>query len=396
MLASLLSLREGKPQLRFEAMAGNGKPPVLVVVQLSGGNDFMNTIVPYASPVYHDVRKKIKVEQDEVLPIDDSIGFNPNLAPLKEMYDAGDVAIVQGIGFPDSDRSHFRAMDIWHTCEPKRIVLEGWLGKTIRELDPNKENVLTGVNIGRGLPRALTAAGVPVASVGDLDSFGLMTGISEEAERTEALDVFKEMYSPAIGSGPVMEFLANTGEDVLRGQDMLAEVPGRYSSDVEYADNAFAKSLRDVARVHLADVGARVLYTSQGGYDTHANEMPLHPPLLRNLSRGIMDFFQDLRDHQASEEVVMMVFTEFGRRMHDNGSGTDHGTGGGAFIIGDRVMGGLYSEYPSMKRERWARGEDLEHTYDFRGLYSTVLQQWLGVEAAPIVNGAFEQIEPFA
>ena len=177
---------------------------------------------------------------------------------------------------------------------------------------------------------------------------------------------------------------------------MLAEVPGRYSSDVEYADNAFAKSLRDVARVHLADVGARVLYTSQGGYDTHANEMPLHPPLLRDLSRGIMDFFQDLRDHHASEEVVMMVFTEFGRRMHDNGSGTDHGTGGGAFIIGDRVMGGLYSEYPSMKRERWARGEDLEHTYDFRGLYSTVLQQWLGVEAAPIVNGAFEQIEPFA
>ena len=149
-------------------MAGNGKPPVLVIVQLSGGNDFMNTIVPYTSSVYHDVRKKIKVEQDEVLPIDDSIGFNPNLAPLKEMYDAGDVAIVQGIGFPDSDRSHFRAMDIWHTCEPKRIVLEGWLGKTIRELDPNKENVLTGVNIGRGLPRALTAAGVPVASVGDL------------------------------------------------------------------------------------------------------------------------------------------------------------------------------------------------------------------------------------
>ena len=376
--------------------SGSGKPPVLVVVQLAGGNDFMNTIVPYTSPVYHDVRKKVKIEQDEVLPIDDSIGFNPNLAPLKELYDGGDVAIVQGIGYPDSDRSHFRAMDIWHTCEPHEIVLEGWLGKTIRELDPKKENVLTAVNIGRGLPRALAAPGVPVASIGDLDNYGLMSGMDEGAQREEALDIFKEMYAPAVGSGPVMEFLANTGEDVLRGQDILKEVPGMYTSDVEYAGNAISKNLRDIARVHLADLGTRVFYTIHGGYDTHANEMPAHPPLLQDLSRGIMDFFQDIRDHNASDEVVMMVFTEFGRRMLDNGSGTDHGTGGGAFIIGDRVEGGLYSEYPSMDKGRWARGEDLEHTYDFRGWYSTILEQWLDVEAAPIVGGTFEQLQPFS
>ena len=376
--------------------SGNGKAPVLVVLQLSGGNDFMNTIVPYTNPVYHDVRTTVKVEQDEVLPIDDSLGFNPNMAPLKELYDSGDVAIVQGIGYPDSDRSHFRGMDIWHTCEPDKIVLEGWLGKTLRELDPEKENVLTGVNIGRGLPRAMVAAGVPVASVGDLDNYGLLSGISEEAEHTEALNIFKEMYTPAIGSGPVMEFLAQTGDDVLRGQDILKEVPGKYTSEVEYASNPIAKNLKDIARVHLADLGTRIFYTTHGGYDTHANEVPNHPPLLRDMSRGIMDFFQDIRDHNASEEVVMLVFTEFGRRIHDNGSGTDHGTGGGAFIIGDRVDGGLYSEYPSLERDRWARGEDLEHTYDYRGCYSTILEQWLGVEAAPLVGGTFEQLEPFA
>ena len=381
-------------------MAGNGggneKPPVLVVVQLTGGNDFMNTIVPYTNPIYYDVRKKINVPQDEVLPLNDTLGWNPNVAPLKELYDQGKMAIIQGIGYPDSDRSHFRGMDIWHTCSPDKIVLEGWLGKTIREIDPNKDNVLTAVNIGRGLPRSLAAPGVPVASVGDLDNYGLMSGIEEGPERTEALVMFKEMYGPAIGTGPVMEYLAQTGEDVLKGQDILKEAPSKYSSDVEYANNPVSMSLRDCARVHIAEMGTRIIYTTDGGYDTHANELPNHPPLLRNLSAGIMDFFNDLQEHNASEEVVMLVFTEFGRRMNDNGSGTDHGTGGGAFVIGDRVKGGLYAEYPSLERDRWARGEDLEHTYDYRGAYSTILEQWLSVEAAPIVNGTYEQLPIFA
>jgi len=142
-------------------------------------------------------------------------------------------------------------------------------------------------------------------------------------------------------------------------------------------------------------MGSRVFYTQQGGYDTHANENPTQPPLLSDLSGAIMDFFQDLRHHKSSEEVVMLVFTEFGRRMRDNGSGTDHGTGGGAFLIGDNIKGGLYSEYPSLEPDQWARGEDLAHTYDFRGAYATLLEQWMEIEAAPIVNGNFEQLQPF-
>jgi uncharacterized protein (DUF1501 family) len=222
-----------------------------------------------------------------------------------------------------------------------------------------------------------------------------MTGISEAQQREEALEVFKEMYGPAIGTGPVMEYLAQTGMDVLKGADRLGEAPAMYSSDVEYADSAIAKGLRDVARVHLAGLGTRILYASQGGYDTHAHENPAHPKLLADLSGAIMDFFQDLRDHDRSEEVVMLVFTEFGRRMKDNGSGTDHGSGGGAFIIGDRVKGGLYGEYPPLDPGQWLNGEDLRHTIDFRGIYATLLEQWLRVDANPIVGGAFEQIRPF-
>ena len=377
-------------------MAGNGKQPILVVVQLTGGNDFMNTVVPYTNPIYYDVRKKIVVQEDEVLPINDQLGFHPKMGPIKELYDEGKVAVIQGIGYPNSSRSHFRAMDIWHTCEPDEISTKGWLGQVIKELDPDQENVLTGMNFGRGLPRAMAMAGVPVSSVGDLDNYGLMSGIAEEKQRLEALEIFKSMYAPAIGTGPVMEYLAQTGRDVIKGADMLKVAPGMYSSDVEYGDSSFAKSLKDVARVHLADLGVRIFYTQQGGYDTHANEMPDHPKLLDDLSTSVMDFFQDLRDHDASKEVTMLVFTEFGRRMKDNGSGTDHGSGGGAFLIGDSVKGGLYSEYPSLERDQWELGEDLKHTIDFRGVYGTVLEQWLDVEAAPIVGGTFEQIQPFA
>ena len=376
-------------------MTVTSKPPVLVVVQLSGGNDFLNTLVPYTSEHYYDARPTVVIPQDEVLPINDELAFNPNMAPLKDVYDDGKMAIVQGIGYANSSRSHFRAMDIWHTCEPVGVGTEGWLGRTIRDLDPNKENVLTAVNIGRGLPRALVAPGVPVASVGDLDNVGLMTSIQESERRDKALDMFKKMYAPAIGAGPVMEYLSQTGSDVHTGADILKQAPAMYQSEVEYADNSIAKSLKDVARIHLAGFGTRIFYTNHGGYDHHANEKQSHPGLLRDLSGAIVDFFQDLRAHDAAEEVTMLVFTEFGRRMRDNGSGTDHGSGGGAFIIGERVDGGLYGEYPSVDPSRWLYGEDLDWNVDYRGVYSTILEQWMGVDSVPIVDGQFEQINPF-
>ena len=376
-------------------MTVTSKPPVLVVVQLSGGNDFLNTLVPYTSEHYYDARPTVVIPQDEVLPINDELAFNPNMAPLKDVYDDGKMAIVQGIGYANSSRSHFRAMDIWHTCEPVGVGTEGWLGRTIRDLDPNKENVLTAVNIGRGLPRALVAPGVPVASVGDLDNVGLMTSIQESERRDKALDMFKKMYAPAIGAGPVMEYLSQTGSDVHTGADVLKQAPAMYQSEVEYADNPIAKSLKDVARIHLAGFGTRIFYTNHGGYDHHANEKQSHPGLLKDLSGAIVDFFQDLRAHDAAEEVTMLVFTEFGRRMRDNGSGTDHGSGGGAFIIGERVDGGLYGEYPSVDPSRWLYGEDLDWNVDYRGVYSTILEQWMGVDSVPIVDGQFEQINPF-
>ena len=376
-------------------MTTKNSEKTLVVIQLTGGNDFMNTIVPYTNSHYYDARKKIVLGQDDFLPINDTLAINKNAAPFKRMFDEGNMAIIQGIGYPDSNRSHFRGMDIWHTCEPDRVGSEGWLGLAVKEIDPSGENVLTGVNIGQGLPRAMAVAGVPVTSISDLEGYGVMKRLEQEQLREKALKAFKDIYGQAIGSGVVAEYIGKTGLDVLRGADMLSEVAETYNSTVEYADNSIAKSLRDVARIHLSGLGTRIFYTNHGGYDTHANEMPAHPKLISDLSGAISDFMDDLEEHEAADDIVILVFTEFGRRMRDNGSGTDHGSGGGAFIFGKNVKGGLYSEYPSLDPANWEHGEDLQHTIDFRGIYGTVLEQWLQLEAKPIVKGGFEQISPF-
>ena len=368
---------------------------VLVVVQLSGGNDFLNTLVPYNNNHYYDARPNIVINQDQVLPINDELGINNNATPFKRLYDEGKMAVVQGTGYPNSSRSHFRSLDIWHTAEPAKVGLEGWLGQAVRALDPKADNVLTGVNIGRGLSRAMAVPGVPITSIGDLEGYGVMGDAERAHLRDNAIETFKNIYGQAVGTGPVTEYIGKTGIDILKGADMLSEVAGQYESSVEYADNQIALNLKDVARVHLAGLGTRIFFTMHSGYDNHAGELAAHPKLLTDLSAAIADFMDDLDQHDAGDNVAIILFTEFGRRMRDNGSGTDHGSGGGSFLFGNNIAGGLYGEYPSINPTDWEHGDDLKHTFDFRGFYGTVLEQWMSVEAAPIVKGNFEQIHPF-
>ena len=374
-------------------MTTSTKDPVLVVIQLSGANDYMNTVIPYTDPNYYDFRPVVSIPQDEVVPIDNQLAFHPSVSPMKaKFWDTGKMALIHGVGYPNPNRSHFRSMDIWHTCEPEIMGTEGWLGRAIRDLDTASENVLTGVNIGPSLPRAMAVPGVPVTSVANLEQYGVLTGIEGETARNHALDVFSRMYTPAVGSGVVMDYLAQTGQDILKGADILKVAPAKYSSTVEYADNSIAQALKGIAQVHLADLGTRVFYCSHALYDTHATQVPDHKKLWDDLAPAVCNFYDDLREHEGSENVIMLLFTEFGRRVRDNGSGTDHGSGGGSFVIGDPVKGGMYGRYPSLKAEDQLDG-DLQFNYDFRGLYSTILERWLGLDAKPLVGGRFEQLD---
>jgi uncharacterized protein (DUF1501 family) len=371
-------------------MAMTEKAPVLVVLQLSGGNDYMNTVIPYNDPLYRDYRPRVGLPEDQILPLDNEVGLHPSMGPLGEMYNQGKMAIIHGVGYPNSVRSHFRSMDIWHTCEPDKTGTEGWLGLATRELDPRKENIVTAVSFGPCMFRALVAPGVPVACVDDLETYGLLTGISPAPQRAKILERFAQNYSPLIGTDEVMKYLGATGLEAMQGADILKVAPQKYASTVKYPDTSIAKKLKSIAQVDFANLGSRIFYCDHLGFDTHANQLGVHATLWNDVSQAIEAFFADLREHHAADNVLMLLFTEFGRRVRDNGSGTDHGAGGAAFVLGDTVKGGQYGEYPSRKAEDLTQG-DLAPNLDFRGLYSTILEDWLGVEAKPIVKGSFEK-----
>ncbi len=375
----------------------NGKAPKLVVLQLTGANDYLNTVVPYTNPLYYDNRPNMHIPAEQVQPIDDTLGFNPNMQAVKRLYDEGKVAIIHSIGYPNPNYSHFRSMDIWYTCEPEKVSSEGWLGKVVRDLDPKGDNVLTAVNFGRGLPRALSLSGVPVASVAQLDTYGVLTGLSS-ATRSMAMETFLRMYSGTEGGDEVLRYMGQTGLDAQKGADILRSAADKYVSTVKYPEgNPIAASLRGVAQTKLAELGTRIFYTAHGSFDTHASQMPMHAKLWKEVDGAIDAFFQDLREHNAADDTIMLIWTEFGRRVKENGSGTDHGAGGVAFVIGEHVKGGQYGTYPSLRAEDLTQQREgmfgnLRYGYDFRGLYSTIVDRWLGLDGPAIVGGQFEQL----
>ena len=366
----------------------------LIVIQLSGGNDYLNTVIPYSEGKYYDYRSTVNIPQNKVIPIDDHYGFNPSMGPVKSLWDEGKVAIINGIGYQNPNRSHFRSMDIWHTAEPDSIGKEGWLGRAIRDIDPQGENVLTGINFGRGLPRAMACPGVSVASVGDLDTYGLFPDVQDEERRMFTLEAFSKMYGGAAGRDPVMELLGQTGQDALQGADILRAAPAMYSSSVEYAPDSLAQNVKSISQVFHANVGARVLYTQHGPFDTHAGELISHAKLWDEVAGSVGCLMDDLKEHGTENDASILIFSEFGRRIQDNGSGSDHGSGGVAFMIGGAVNGGTYGEYPSLAEAEQIEG-DLRSNNDFRSVYTGILEDWLGLDAAPIVNGQFEKFDLF-
>jgi len=373
-------------------MPNNGKKRALVVLQLIGANDPLNTVVPYSDGLYYDNRPTVGVPADQVLPIDDNFGFNPNMGPIKSLWDQGKVAVINGIGYSNPNRSHFRSMDIWHTAEPEKISTEGWLGRAIRDLDPTGDNVLTGVNFGRGLPRSLGCRGVPVASVGNLETYGLFPDVEDDLKKQYTLEAFAQMYGGSQGWDPVIDSLGQTGRDALKGADILRTAPAQYSSTIEYGPSPIAQSMKNICQVMFADLGTQIFYASYGSFDTHGDELAVHGKLWQDVGGAVGDCYADLEEHGWEDDALIFVWTEFGRRIKDNGSGTDHGAGGLALLIGGSVNGGMYGQYPSLKEAEQLDG-DLKANNDYRSTYTTIIDRWMGLDAPSIVNGQFEQFD---
>ena len=364
----------------------------LVVIQLSGGNDYLNTIVPYETGLYYDYRPNMGLKDDSIIPIDNKIAFNSNIDLFKKTFDDKNLAVMMGIGYPEPNRSHFRSIDIWHTAKPFESSSIGWLGKTVKNIDPKGLNPITAVNFGKGLPRALACPGVSVASVGALESYGLFTGVSGAKNREILLDTVDRIYQPMNRDGVPSLRLLETGRGALDGADLLSEAPNNYSSDVEYPeDNPIAQSLKGIAQVASARLGTRIFYAQHGSFDTHTDELKNHSLLLKQLSVAIDCFQRDLIKQKLDDETVIWVFSEFGRRIADNGTGTDHGSGGVAFLLGNSVKGGLYGEYPNLEPSAQLEG-DIHYNMDFRTLYSTILEDVLDVDSETILDEKFTKL----
>ena len=364
----------------------------LVVIQLSGGNDYLNTIVPYETGLYYDYRPNMGLKDDSIIPIDNKIAFNSNIDLFKKTFDDKNLAVMMGIGYPEPNRSHFRSMDIWHTAKPFESSSIGWLGRTVKNIDPKGLNPITAVNFGKGLPRALACPGVSVASVGALESYGLFTGVSGAKNREILLDTVDRIYQPMNRDGVPSLRLLETGRGALDGADLLSEAPNNYSSDVEYPeDNPIAQSLKGIAQVASARLGTRIFYAQHGSFDTHTDELKNHSLLLKQLSVAIDCFQRDLIKQKLDDETVIWIFSEFGRRIADNGTGTDHGSGGVAFLLGNSVKGGLYGEYPNLEPSAQLEG-DIHYNMDFRTLYSTILEDVLDVDSETILDEKFTKL----
>lgn len=373
-----------------ESAAAAKNDHVLVVVELSGGNDGLNTLIPFENELYYKNRRLLGISKENVRKIDDHVGMHPALEPLERMYQEGRLAWIQGVGYPEPDRSHFRSMEIWHTASTSpRPPETGWLGNLLDGLPPaQRDPVLGGLALTGALPQALEAGKTVVPVVSQLDAFA----DSEQAQQPGAQ--LRRKLSTAEGNtaGPV-DFLRRQMTTVYRTAERLHTAASNYQPSTEYPGTRVGEELKRAAQIIAGNLGVRVLYVSQDGYDTHANQSDAHANLLGDLAASLSAFETDVTAHGWGDRVTVLMFSEFGRRVDENASaGTDHGAASCLFVFGPSVRGGLYGSYPSL--EKLGDG-DLVYTTDFRNVYASVLDQWMGCPSEKVLGKKFDALPLF-
>lgn len=362
---------------------------ILVVVQLTGGNDGLNTVIPYADADYARLRPTLRLQRDAVLTINDELALHPSLRGLKGLLDDNALAIVQGVGYPNPSQSHFRSMDIWQAASLNDTLTEGWIGKALRHLPAAASYHLAGNN--EPAPLALNGAPVRVPSITSLDDFRLRTGAASATERTQQLAVIEGTATPRDGSPSLLDFVNRTATATYASSRRLAEIGRTYTPRVAYPPTQLGNHLRTAAQLIDAGIGARLFYVSIDGFDTHANQAPIHARLLTEVSEAMSAFFRDLSERGQRDRVMMMTFSEFGRRAGENGSqGTDHGSGAPIFLVGGRVRHGIIGAHPSLTR---LEDGNLVHHTDFRRVYASLCENWLGVPSRQVVGEGFAPLD---
>jgi len=362
---------------------------ILVLVQLAGGNDGLNTVVPFADPHYRRLRPSIALGQEDLLKVNDSIALHRACAPLHGLLQDGKLGIVQNVGYPNPNRSHFRSMEIWETASDSNETLAtGWLGRYFDNACGGlPAGTPCGVNISNEVPQAFLNAGAR-------PTFSMMPNQRGGRENRASLALLETMLKkPAADHDHHDEnsgYLRHTMMDALVTEKRFQKLIADYRPGTAYPGNPFAGSLKNVAALIAGGNATRVYYVSLGGFDTHANQAGQHAGLLKTLSEGLAAFQKDLESKQLDGQVLTMTFSEFGRRPSENESkGTDHGTAAPLFVLGRSVKAGLHGQAPDLALER---NVDLTYSTDFRSVYSTVLQKWLGCESKAILGADYSPL----
>jgi uncharacterized protein (DUF1501 family) len=393
---SALSLSGCLPGLLAQAAAAAEKNKrsdrILVVVELAGGNDGLNTLIPRENDLYYKLRPTLAIAQSDAIRLNDQLGLHPSLKPLAELFARGTLAIVQGVGYPEPDRSHFRSMEIWHTASlGPASKTTGWLGRLLDQQTAAEKPAaaepasLAGVALTETLPQALQAdhfAAPVIQSLEALDEAG--------GQSAQAALMLRELSMPQSGAAGAAAFIGQQAENSFQIRQRLFETKARYRSSVTYPEGGLGAQLRRAAQIVAGDLGTRVIFASHGGYDTHSSQADDHQTLLTHLAESLFAFQQDLEQLKVADKVVAMVFSEFGRRVDENSSGgTDHGAASCLFALGSQVQGGLLGKHPSL--EQLGDG-DLIFNTDFRSVYATLLDQWLVAPGSELLGGKFEHL----
>jgi len=361
-------------------IAGFKDGRILVVVQLGGGNDGLNTLTPWTDDAYYRARPTLGLKKERLIRITDDLAANDKLADLMKLYDQGQVGIVQGVGYPNPDRSHFRSMEIWHTAsDSDEFLARGWIGRYFDNCCSGTARPQAGVSLGKDRPQAFDGEkGVGVAFE-DPMNFGWKPG-----KATDTAEKFEKINAASAKKNDTLDFLRHTTSNAIMSSYEVKEAAQRAG----YGKNGQKPNAKDplqtVAALIRGDLQTRIYYVSTGGFDTHANQIATQDGLLERFSQSIARFQQTLEADGNADRVVTMVFSEFGRRVGQNASGgTDHGTAAPMFVIGKNVKAGLHGTAPSLTD---LDDGDLKYGVDFRSVYASILQDWFEVESEKILH----------
>ena len=363
---------------------------VLVVVQLSGGNDGLNTVVPFRNDIYYRERPRLAIQPDSVLKISDELGFNPALEKLKTLYDEGHVTVINNVGYPNPDRSHFRSMDIWHTAsESNQYLNSGWVGRYLDTRCNGSCAPYNALEVDDTLSLALKGAHVKGMAVQNPEKLYNQTQnrFYQQLAQTNHAE-FAEVAHDPFARDPV-DYLYKTLSETLSSAEYIYSKSKVFRSSVSYPESELGRRMKTVAELVSSGVATNVYYVSLSGFDTHVNQANQQERLLRQYAEAMHAFVNDMKQNGQMKRVKILTFSEFGRRVKQNASnGTDHGTANNAFLIGEKGRGVL-NEGPDLTN---LDEGDLKYSVDFRRLYASLLDDWLGMPSAPILGKKFEKL----